>query len=147
MPDPVNLPALREAVALIRRDIPEDQPGVYDDRRPVELAALRLALALPALLDEVEVERIENARLREAVQVFEKAANALELERNALRADLAAMTEKRNAIFEDATKMGRDLTAARAVLDTARFPSSEANGRLLVNLDAAAWHAYQETKR
>jgi len=33
--------------------------------------------------------------------------------------------------------------AARAVLDSAQWPSSEANGRLLLNVDAAAWQAWK----
>jgi len=36
-----------------------------------------------------------------------------------------------------------DLAAARAVLDSAQWPSSEANGRLLLNVDAAAWQAWK----
>lgn len=166
-----SLPALREAVALIRRDIPEDQPGVYDDRRPVELAALRLALALPALLDEVEAaadlrherddlivrlrvavherdaERIENAHLREAFGTMEKAYNVEHRRHSDLLGLLSEFYPAEADIRECLTRSRADLAAARAILDTARFPSSEANGRLLVNLDAAAWLAWQEREK
>jgi len=92
-----NLPALREAVAIIQRGVPRDQAGVYDDRTPLELAALRLALALPALLDALEAERIENTRLREAVQVFEKGYNTAE-------ADLAAARTSEKRAWDEAVQ-------------------------------------------
>ena len=72
---------------------------------------------LPALLDELERERIENAHLREAFVTMEQAYNAAAL----------------------------DLAAARAVLETANPSAGVDCIRLWV--DRAAWLAWQETKR
>jgi len=44
-------------------------------------------------------------------------------------------------------KAEADLAAARAVLDSTIWPSSEANGRLLLNVDAAAWHAWWQARK
>ena len=77
-----DLPALREAVAIIQRGVPRDQAGVYDDRTPLELAALRLALALPALLDELETLRRWKIALAPPGQMADQIV--------ALKADLAA---------------------------------------------------------
>ena len=64
---------------------------------------------------DLEAANIEVAHLREAFVTMEQAANQRET----------------------------DLAAARAVLDSAQWPSSEANGRLLLNVDAAAWQAWK----
>ena len=61
-----------------------------------------------------------------------------------LRADLVAMTAKRDAIFEEATATGRDLAAARAVLETARdLPEDGPAPQWLIQVDRAAWLAWQ----
>ena len=74
MTSPVDLPALREAVARLQsvQCTPEIDPGVrgwIEDGKVV-------ADALPALLDELERERIENAHLRQAFVTMERAYNA-----------------------------------------------------------------------
>lgn len=169
-----DLSALREAVAKMtaRRlevftgwlfDRPHDEdcpcsndserhaPGCGDcecenhDISDLLVAYKALRNAVPALLDEVE-------RLREQMAGCTNAPDTgMPTPYEQCLADLAAMTAKRNALFEEATKMGRDLAAARAVLDG----SSEVLGDIavtmtnedeyaLVEVVRAAWLAWKE---
>ena len=122
---PTNLPALREAVATIaarRQSGSSSFPReggvvIYSTDLLGEKAVSDLVGAAPALLDELEAER--------------------EKHDEGAYDDMKAAKDKAEA----------DLAAARAVLDSTIWPSSEANGRLLLNVDAAAWHAWWQARK
>ena len=100
-----DLTELREAVDRFQAWQGDDAAGYYS----LIGISCDIFAALPALLDEVERLKAEN----------EQEATEFKADLSALRADLAAMTAKRDALFEEATKMGRDLAAARAAEETA----------------------------
>ena len=85
---------------------------------------------------DLEAANIEVAHLREAFVTMEQAANQRETDLAAARA-MTRHWKNRYALLES------KWDAARAVLDSAQWPSSEANGRLLLNVDAAAWQAWK----
>ena len=66
-----------------------------------------------------------------------------------LRANLVAMTAKRDAIFEEATATGRDLFLATAVLQDAKQHDSDITFAALhvwIQVNRAAWLAWSERK-
>ena len=162
---PTDLPALREAVAKIEPcpkcggdgflvtnsshaehdprcdgtcrfcpiEVPDQDIGPCDcalaQASITEDDHWRLVCTLRALLDELEAARIEIAHLREAFMTMERAYNDCDRVREQHLCEIV--------------NLQADLAAARAVLDSAQWPSSEANGRLLLNVDAAAWQAWK----
>jgi hypothetical protein len=60
-----------------------------------------------------------------------------------LRANLVAMTAKRDAFFEEATATGRDLAAARAVLDSATVIDITPIKGVKLLVGRAPWRAWQ----
>ena len=131
MPDnTLNLPALREAVAKGMKLLealaePHEQPDGDDHA----WRTCRRCLAL-------EEGETEHAR-----QLFRALLDELEAERE--KHDEGAYDDMKAA----KDKAEADLAAARAVLDSTIWPSSEANGRLLLNVDAAAWHAWWQARK
>ena len=173
---PISLPALREAVATIVR-LGKLRPRDWQegDGRMLADADFILRNAAPALLDEVEAlrvdseaatmyqrqlsecateldaERIENTRLRDAVQVFEKASNTYEREVERLREQLSAAHDVRDVFARDLNRMvvdcekdEADLAAAKAVLDTANpLGFNHITRRYTLDVDIAPWLAWQ----
>ncbi len=147
MPDnDLDLPALREAAASIAAcAVPEC--GRCDELRR------DLADAAPALLDEVERLRHLDKYLSEATAdpVIEHLESDLATERE-LRVIAEAGWDKASALLKDAATQHEvvlaDLTAARAVLDSAKDlgPDEWLDRRVLV-VDNAAWLAWQERRK
>jgi hypothetical protein len=126
----------------------------------------RLVCTLRALLDELEAARHSDAlieaksrrgitdcstplfiRVQNIVEQLEKAEAALAAARAELKSYYKMATEGVWVPSDEYAAEHAALRAARAVLDTARWPSSEANGRLLLNVDAAAWHAWWQARK
>jgi hypothetical protein len=168
MTDPLDLPRLREAVALVQRAItgedrwraewkdsgwPSTAPpaGSYSiQSTDTVLEWLRaVSVPLPALLDELEAERIENTHLREAFVTMERAYNTAQ-------ADLAAASDATGlagvkaplSLVDAIHQLKSDLAAARAVLETARlFYGHGGPTYTTVLVDRAAWLAWKERAR
>ena len=169
---PTNLPALREAVATIaarRQSGSSSFPReggvvIYSTDLLGERAVSALVNAAPALLDELASLRDNDVRgtciIEAAIRSPSIAHYMSHWEGRCLKAeaDLDRLatdyTDLGELLFGEAeyehgdvrprvVSILDDLAAARAVLDSAQWPSSEANGRLLLNVDAAAWQAWK----
>ena len=157
---PTNLPALREAVAKYEAWKQNDDAGFNE--------LIDLCDALPTLLDELETLRDNDVRgmciIEAAIRSPSIAHYMSHWEGRCLKAeaDLDRLatdyTDLGELLFGEAeyehgdvrprvVSILDDLAAARAVLDSAQWPSSEANGRLLLNVDAAAWHAWWQARK
>jgi hypothetical protein len=119
--EPPDLPALRETVERRRRCGCEKCEGCGSDRDALVNAA-------PALLDELERERIENTRLREAFVTMERAYNRA--------------TTDRDISMRKRGELEADLAAARAVLDGAEVVDHE-EPKVLLTADLTAWMVWQ----
>jgi multidrug resistance efflux pump len=82
-----------------------------------------------------------------------RSADLIAEERERYKADLATLRQQLADAIADTERLVRlyhtDVAALRqrhaeavAVMETVKWPSSEANGRLLLNVDAAAWTAW-----
>jgi len=167
-----SLPALREAVATIaarRQSGSSSFPReggvvIYSTDLLGERAVSALVNAAPALLDELASLRDNDVRgtciieaairspsIAHYMSHWEGRCLKAEADLDRLATDYTDLGELLfgEAEYEHGDVRSRvvsildDLAAARAVLDSAQWPSSEANGRLLLNVDAAAWQAWK----
>jgi hypothetical protein len=88
--------------------------------QPDDTESLRFVCGLGhQLADALEAERIENAHLRDAVQVFEKASNEHEREVERLREQLSAAHDVRDVFARDLNRMVADCEKDEAALAAA----------------------------
>lgn len=120
-----------------------------DELGPCQVYCEQLKDEVRRLEADLAAERIENAHLRDAVQVFEKGYNEAQAEIAAAKEEWASEQAARGDFQRLFMEAKADISAARAVLESVALTGDTSydhppNPRVVVTLDRAAWLAWRE---